>query len=380
MRIYRNRDLYEINNQEMADLFNKETGENWTESKYRKFLSAFNKGYEFAVDNNLDASEAKEELQQAQKEFEIAKIQYQDQKREYRKYLRHEGRLQHLLKEMLDSIKEDLETKKPLEWYNKQLENVKPECVGALLLSDIHKEMVTDNYWNKYNEDVFYDRLNQVVNESIEYKEKHGLDELHIFELGDLIEGTLHRLTRIQETETATKATQKVAEALAEMLSVLANEYKSIKYYSVRGNHDRTASRKEESVSTESFHDFVDWYLEARLQNFENIEFMKNEIDDEIIVADILGHKYFGVHGHLERLGSVVSDLTLMLRQIPTAVFSAHIHHNFEKETNGIDLIVNGGFAGTNGYAKSIRKTAKAHQKFLILDEKGRKTTEYIRF
>lgn len=379
LRIYRNKDAYNLTFEEMADLFNKETGENWGESKYRKFLSAFNKGYEFAIQNNLDTTEAKQELEEAQKDFEIAKQQFQDQRREYRKYLRHEGRLDHLLRELLDSIKDDLENKKPLEWYQKK-HTVSTGKAGALLLSDIHKGLKTDNYWNKYDDDIFYERLEQVINETIEYKSVHNLDELHVFSNGDLIHGVLHRLTRIGDTEDAVRATQSVAEAFAEMLSVLANEFPLVKFYSVKGNHDRAASRKEEEIRTESFHDFVPWYMKARLKNFDNIEFIENEIDDEIVVAEIKGNTYFSVHGHLDNLGQVIQNLSLMIKKIPVAVFSSHIHKNFENEIHGIDLIVNGGFAGTDDYAKDKRLTSKAHQKFLILDEKGRKTTEYIRF
>jgi hypothetical protein len=151
-------------------------------------------------------------------------------------------------------------------------------------------------------------------------------------------------------------------------------------FRSVKGNHDRSQSRKEEEIRTESFHEFIPWYMKARLENFENVIFEENQIDDEIIVAEILGHTYFGVHGHLEGLGKVITDLTMMTRKFPTAVFSAHIHKNFENEIHGVDLIVNGGFAGTDDYAKDKRLISKPHQKLLLLDDKGRSDTHYIRF
>src|SRR5690625_1852636 len=85
LRIFRNRENYGLTNQEMADLFNKETGHEYGESKYRKYLSPFSEGYDYAIKNNADTSEALAELEEAKKEFEIAKIQFQDQRREYRK-------------------------------------------------------------------------------------------------------------------------------------------------------------------------------------------------------------------------------------------------------------------------------------------------------
>lgn len=324
-------------------------------------------------------SEFINELEEKKKEVEIAKIQLQDQRREYRKYLRHEGRLDNLLRELLDSIKDDMNTKKPLHWYKKSNVNAINKAL-ALLLSDIHKGLKADNHWNKYNTQVFYERLNQVTNETLEYAHIHNVHELHIFQLGDLIHGVIHRMSRLGDTEDAVKATQMVAEALTEMVSIFANEFDKVIFRSVKGNHDRSQSRKEEEIKTESFHEFVPWYMKARLEKFENVIFEDNQIDDEIIVADILGHTYFGVHGHLENLNKVVTDLTMMTRKFPTAVLSAHIHKNFENEFHGVDLIINGGFAGTDDYAKDLRLISKPHQKLLLLDENGRSDTHYIRF
>ena len=377
VRLFDKKDEYGIDSDQIAELLNKESGFNYTESKWRKDYAQYCKWKEFILDNEISETELLEELKQKTKEFEIAKIQMQDQKREYRTYLRHEGRLEHLLKTMLDSIKEDLHTKKPLEW-------IKPinvhEGNGALtlLLSDLHKGMVTDNHWNKFNNEVFYERLNQVRQEVIDYQEITGANELHIMQLGDLIEGTLHRLTKIGETETAVQQTQKVSEALSELVSDLSRKFETVHFHSVKGNHDRVSARKEEEINTESFHEFVTWYMKARLEKHENVVFHDNKYDSEIIVAEICGNTYFGVHGHLDNRASMVQNLTLMIKKFPKQIFSGHIHKNYEDEVHGIDLVVNGGFAGVNNYAKDKRLTGKAHQKLLWLNEKGRRATFYI--
>lgn len=379
VRICSNKAILNLTWEQVKDILNEETGQSFGESAYRKWFHNFQDGLEYATENNISDSELLQELEEKKKEFEIAKIQYQDQKREYRAYLRHEGRLDHLLKTMLDSIKKDLDTKKPLEWI-KPVKNNASNGALTLLLSDLHKGMVTDNHWNKFNNEVFYERLNQVAQETIEYQKLTNAKELHIMQLGDLIEGNLHRLTKIGETETAVEQTQRVSEALSELTSLLSKHFETVHFHSVKGNHDRVSSRKEEEIKTESFHDFVTWYMKARLDRHENVVFHENEYDSEIIVADILGKTYFGVHGHLDGHGKVIQDLTMMIQKFPTAVFSGHVHKNFENEIHNVDLIVNGGFAGTNNYAKDMRLTSKAHQKLLWLDENGRKATFYIKF
>lgn len=379
IRICSNKTILNLTWKDVASLLNKETGQEFGESAYRKWFTQFNEGLEYANENNLGDSEQLEELKAKTKEFEIAKLQFQDQKREYKHYLRHEGRLDHLLKTMLDSIKEEMNTKKPLEWV-KPVEKSGSTGALTLLLSDLHKGMVTDNHWNKYDNDVFYTRLNQLTQEVLEYQRVTNTNEIHVFELGDVISGVIHRMTKLSETENAVESTQKVAEALAELLSVLANRFEKVHYYNVKGNHDRVAARKEEEVKTESFHSFIAWYMKIRLDKHENITFHDNELDSEIIVAEILGRNYFAVHGHLDGLGKVVQDLTMMTQRFPTCVFMGHYHRNYENEIHGVDLIMNGSFGGTDDYAKDKRLTSKAHQKLLWIDENGRKATFYINF
>ncbi|MGG0667677.1 metallophosphoesterase [Lederbergia citrisecunda] len=379
IRICSNKAILNLTWKDVADVINKETGQTFGESAYRKWFNSFNDGLEYANENNVTDSEAIQELKEKTKDFEIAKIQYQDQTREYRALLRHEARLDNLLKKMLDSIKDEINTNKPLEWV-KPIYHKGSKGALTLLLSDLHRGMKTDNHWNKYDEDIFYERLNQVTQEVLEYKKLTNADEIHVFELGDAISGSIHRMTKIKETENAVESTQKVAEALSELLSVLSNSFSQVHYYNVKGNHDRVAARKEEEVRTESFHSFIVWYMKARLENHKNIVFHDNELDSEIIVAEIKGNYYFGVHGHLDSLGKVVQDLTMMTRKFAKAIFMGHYHRNYENEIHGVDLIMNGSFGGTDDYAKDVRLTSKAHQKLLWLDENGRKATFYLTF
>ena len=380
LRICGNKKLLGLTWEGIAELLNKELNLEFGESYYRKWYKTFEEGRVHAIEQNIESPDELEELNKKIKELEFAKIQYQDKTREYKHYLRHEARLDNLLKRLIDSIKDEVNHARPLVPEKVDIK-FNGNTALTLLLSDLHKGMVTENHWNTFNEEVFYKRIEQTINETIAYQELTGARELHIMQLGDLIEGNLHRLTKIGETETAVEQTKSVAEALARLIAILANHFETVTLHSVKGNHDRVSSRKEEEIKTESFHDFVTWYVEARLENIPNVRVLENEYDSEIIVADILGKTYFGVHGHLERgYGSVIQNLTMMIQKFPTAVFAGHIHKNFENEVHSVDLIVNGGFAGTNNYSKDSRLLSKAHQKLLWLDENGRKATFYIKY
>lgn len=49
LRLCRNKDLYEITWDKIAELINKETGDKFGESKYRKWYASYREGYEDSV-------------------------------------------------------------------------------------------------------------------------------------------------------------------------------------------------------------------------------------------------------------------------------------------------------------------------------------------
>lgn len=49
IRLFKNKDIYDVSFQDIADAINAETGQNYGESKYRKYMIPFIEGYEFAL-------------------------------------------------------------------------------------------------------------------------------------------------------------------------------------------------------------------------------------------------------------------------------------------------------------------------------------------
>lgn len=378
IRLFEKKDEYGIDTYQIAELLNAEYGSNYDESKWRKDYAQYKKWKDYILNKNLD-KEILTKYEEIKREAEKKKIQAQDQNREYRKYLRLDARLDHILETIVKET-QNLNKNKPLHWYKKNNYNNNSTKAGVLLASDWHKGLFTINYWNVFNDDEFYRRINRLTNKVVEYGTFHKIKSLHLFQIGDLIHGTLHRLTRIMDTQDAVHATMSVAETLSEMVSVFANEFEEVKVYSSRGNHDRVNSNKSQEISTESFNDIIPWFMKERTSKFDNVEIVDNHLDDEIIVADILGHTVFAVHGHKDNLNTIVSNLTLMIKQFPEYIFSGHIHKNYENEVHGIEHIVNSSLSGVDDFSKDIRKTSKPAQKFMIFDkDEGRLCTYNIR-
>ena len=59
IRLCKNKDIYGLTFQDIANLINKESGENKSESVYRKWWTAYNEGYQDAERNSLDNDDMK---------------------------------------------------------------------------------------------------------------------------------------------------------------------------------------------------------------------------------------------------------------------------------------------------------------------------------
>lgn len=374
IRLCRNKDLYDLTWEEISSLWFEATGEKRSGDVFRKFWRYFNEGYEAALLDGTSSNEIINELEDKRIEFEQEKIRFQDQKREYMKYLREKARIDHIKDEMVKAVY-SLNKTKPIQWSMPEYKSNKLRH-GASLNSDWHKGLFASNHWNMFDDNEFYKRIDTLVTKTIEYGREQSIDTLHFFLLGDLINGLIHNITRITSSEDAVTHTMSCAETVAEMIAKYASEFNLVKIYNCRGNHERVTQNKKESIAKESFNDIIPWYLKARLSHIRNIEFVQNTIDDEIIVTDILGYKIFATHGDKDKVNNVVQNLTLMTRQFPDYVFMGHTHHHEENETHSVEVIVNSSFSGVDEYAKDIRKTSKASQKFIVFEEgKGRRCT-----
>ena len=312
------------------------------------------------------------------KRFELKrqKMQMQDQKRELNKKLREWARADHIQQEIVKAIK----TLTPLVPHkcHCHAEDEVSDSEGVLLLSDWHVGQFTMNANNSFNDVVLEQRVQKLEDKTIEYGKLHKVSRMHVFALGDFINGLIHVTTRINNTENVIQQCMHASELLCDVISTLSENFEDVSVYFARGNHDRVSANMKESVTAESFFDLIQWYLAARLEGIENVHLIENTVDSEIITADICGQKIFAVHGHKDKPAKAVQNLSLMLREIPDYVFMGHFHSAAEREVQGAEVIVNSSLCGTDDYAVSIRKYSKPAQKFMIFNEDGRLCTYSI--
>ena len=126
-------------------------------------------------------------------------------------------------------------------------------------------------------------------------------------------------------------------------------------FSSVAGNHSRL-EEKDLASPHERLDDLVEWYLKARLQNFQNVVFDNYEkIDDTMYLVNIRGKTYLGVHGDYDGSPSKVQSLQTMAQRPVYAILSGHLHHNKIDNVQGVKTVMAGSFLGMDDYCVGKR-------------------------
>lgn len=381
IRLCRNKDEYDLNWQDIADLINKETGDTYTESKYRKFWSAYSEGYEDAIKDNISSNEIIEEIESKTIRFLKEKIKYQDQKREYNNLLRIYTRAEHLIELMQDNAREIAKTK-PLIFGNQFNSFSNSNRQGLLLLSDWHIGLDIDLWMNKFNINILNKRLQTLTDKVVRYGHDHQIQTLKIALLGDFASGLINVSNRVMQEEDVITQIQIASEKIAEMSAYFSGKFENVEIYSVTDNHSRLSPNKKDSIDKENFCRLIPWYLQARLQNISNIKIVENEYyGHDFCMIDMFGEKILGVHGHRDSLNNIISNLYLMFKDTSIKyILCGHYHKNYENTEHDITVIVNESLSGVDEYAKDIRKTGRPGQKFIIFDKyEGRLCTYPIK-
>lgn len=239
-------------------------------------------------------------------------------------------------------------------------------------LNDLHYGANYTNYWGSYNSDVCKEMMRTYLSKVIEIAKTHKSENCIVWENGDAISGNIHRSLQITNKENVIQQIVGVSELIAEFLSELSKHFKTVRFVSVSGNHSRVESNKDLSMVEERLDDLIDWYLSARLQNFENIIIGADfKIDPTMYLIDIRGKKYCGVHGDFDGSATKVQSLQTLTGESLYAVLSAHLHHNKIDSVLGVKTVMAGSFLGMDDYCVQKRIYGYPEQMVCVCNEHG---------
>ena len=226
IRLFANKDLYNLKSQEIADLINKESGEHFGESSFRKWYRAYSEGVEDTKKEYISGDKIMKEYELKRIEFEKEKIRYFDQRTAYTKNIRTDARKDELFDIVERTIKE---IKTPLQYKHNEI--VASDNDLMISLCDIHYGMNIDNHWNKYNSDILIDRLKKYLNKIFSVQKLHKSENCYVSANGDLISGSIHPQVQIANKENVIEQIMGVSEVIAWFLNELSGVFNNVYFF-----------------------------------------------------------------------------------------------------------------------------------------------------
>lgn len=308
------------------------------------------------------------ELDAKRIEFQKERQKFYDQRNALNKVIRDRSRQEELNEILCEAIKSgDL----PCLDYT-QTDIVHSDNDLLVSLNDIHYGANIQNYWNTYNSDICRDMMCRYLDNIISIAETHGSENCIVWANGDEISGNIHHSIAVTNKENVIEQIKGVSELIAEFLAELSKHFRHVIYVSVAGNHSRIDPNKDNTLISERLDDIVEWYLAARLQNFDNVTVGGGEkVDCTMYLIDIRGKTYCGVHGDFDGSSTKIQTLQTMANKPLYAVLSGHLHHNKIDNVQGIKTIMAGSFLGMDDYCVQKRIYGRAEQMVCVCDCNG---------
>ena len=337
--------------------------------KSRRYSSYEEFKYRVGVESNVNEVKLVKELEQDIDRLSnknrklygslvIARDENNALRRESRKEIRNEDVVEHLLEELKQGLHSIEIPTTPFILVDRSILN-NQEAQPFVLLSDLHhNEVIEGKYiedYNEFNNQICLEGIDKVLTKV----QRYGGDTLRVYLAGDLISGIIHFLD-LKGQIPVTSSIIELAYFLADRLSKLAKQYKSIKVMMVNGNHSRLSLKPTLDLKAFDFEHLL--YELMRVQVTEkNVKF---EYSYSTYLIDNIGTedspKYVGLfHGDNKSFNPTSEAGVLKQFGIFDELFGVRVHslmsghtHKpvFSSSPRGGSILVNGCASGSNQY------------------------------
>ena len=315
----------------------------------------------------VSSSSLLSELDEKMIELRKERQKFYDQRNAFNKTIRERSRQEELNEILVEAIKHG-----DLPRLNYKYTYIEPSNNDIIIsLNDIHYGLNVNNAWNKYNPDICRKMMSKYLDRIISIANTHHSENCIVYNCGDSISGKIHHTIQIANKENIVAQVKGVSELISEFLAELSSHFNTVRYVSVSGNHSRLDT-KDDSPYDERMDDLIEWYLDARLQDFKNIYIdTESRIDSTMFVTDIRGKTYVGVHGDFDGSPIKIASLQAMIQKPIYAVLCGHKHHNMCDEVQGVKTVMAGSFLGIDDFCIQKRIFGKPEQMVCICDDTG---------
>lgn len=361
--------------EQLAEVINKEfrndESEYRSEAAYRKPYQQAKRYFEANVFKTYKDEESYfKELQLQRQSLEKERVKTRDERNELRRIIREEARKESYKEQIIRTISEY--HGKPLSYdENKQFNGViKSDNDLIVSCTDIHAGIEIDNYFNKFNEDILKDRFNQYLDKIFEVQLRHGSENVNLI-LSELVSGIIHNELRIENNQNLIEQFLTVTDFISQFLAELSYHFNNVNVYICPGNHSRISPKKEDSLKGENIDHLALPFLEAKLQNFKNIYFNENTIEESIAMFSVRNNVVMASHGDKDTPSNVVQKFTLLFGIRPDLVYLGHRHQNGLTTVYNCKVVESGCMSGVDNYALDLRINGYPSQTISVITKDG---------
>lgn len=346
--------------QNVANIINELTGNDYGESTYRKKYQAFKKMLEANQSKFVDSDAQLKEIEIQRRELQKERNKLYATKTEYLRQVRQQSRFELFYENVANEVSlYDVPNFRYVDTLNQKNEYI-------LSIADIHAgaNFVTET--NEYSFEEVTKRFEKLYSDVVNFVLEKSISNLKVLCMGDDIQGIL-RLSDLQLNESSVvKATVFVAKTIARFLNDLS-KYCFIDYYHCpTSNHSQTRplGTKASEIASEDVEYVICNYIKDVLANNSRITPHMN-FGYEYIEIPIFNFKTIAMHGHtINNIDNALKDLTYHKKTFYTTVFLAHYHAAKiwtvgEMSNTDCEVIVCPSFVGSCPYSEKIMKGAK---------------------
>lgn len=315
------------------------------------------------------------------KKYELQKerVKLQTDKLEVNRWIRETAREEMFLEQIVKAIQSTETDPNPI----RKIEIKHNKRQGVLCFADCHfgKEYkiygLNNEIMNEYSPEIFYSRMEQLFNETIEYIAKENLTILDVMSLGDTLDGFLRNSQLWTLRYGVVDSAIIYGKYIASWLKKLSN-YVYIRYHQTSGNHCelRLLDGKKGEHANENIEKVVLEIIEIKNEDNPNFEIIQNKTG--LIYTNIAGFNILGIHGEVKDLAQAIKDFSDVYDAKIHYIVAGHKHHatfincGVKRGAIGITSVV-----GSDDFSIKLLRQADAGANFIIFEEEKGKVAEY---
>lgn len=360
--------------QDVANIINELTGDDYGESTYRKKYQSFQKMLSANQSKFADSESQLREIEDQIRGLERMKIQFRDERRSWNKQNYESSRfdeVMNLLIERMDNFAKTDFTPHPAPLIDGEKNMI-------ICLSDLHIGQSFSSYFGEFNSDIAKERLQKYMNEILNIARDNHVKKAYVFMLGDNISNSLHKTIEVSNKENVVDQLKLSIEYISSFCYELTKHFEHVYLASASGNHSRLQA-KDLAQHSERLDAFIAWDVCRTLQYVDNFHsLLHRSIDDGIADVNIDGKTYLLIHGDYDTpTKSGYLNLSNIVGFFPDYICCGHKHFCFYSQES--KFIQSGSLASSgDDYCIEKRLSGKASQMICIVDKTGVKSVHPV--